>query len=313
MSGTLLVGYDGSAPSRGALAWAAREAHRRGARLTVLALADHSALAGSPSAQLARRWGALRTRANALADEACRLTRSVSAALDVEVTAQVGSPVAALVAASHRGDALVLGAVRRVGPASRHRALIVESVAAQAHSPVLVVRGADGAHGTQQGPVVVGVDGSSRSLRALEVATRSAAATRSPLHVVCVWSPTTSTSRQHGSRNSRQSPEVVLDESTAGQVVGDAVARAARAHPELAITAVVRAGYPPAVLLGIARGAGLLVVGRRGNGERSLVFGSVCRAALRALPCPVAVVGLHTPPQEEFAQPAERSSPAPAS
>jgi nucleotide-binding universal stress UspA family protein len=90
----------------------------------------------------------------------------------------------------------------------------------------------------------------------------------------------------------------VVDEGTARQVADSAAARAREAHPDVRSEAMVKAGRPPAVLLRLALGAGLLVLGHRGLGDgSSLVFGSVPRTALQALPCPVALVGLSGSPE----------------
>jgi nucleotide-binding universal stress UspA family protein len=294
MGDQLLVGYEGTTGSRWALEWAAAEAARRGGRLVVVVVVDHASLTNSPPSQLVRRWQALHARAEGLAANAARLVRCVAPALDFEVTSEVGAPAAAMVAASHRGDLLVLGGPRHPGRRTRHQAVLVEAVAAHARCPVLVVGSTHAEHAGAARPVLVGVDGSMRAEHALAVAAASAGATGSPLHVVSVWSPSAPTSP--GPRP----PGAALDERTARRMAEGAVAWARSAYPGVRVNGVVTPGYPPAVLLRLARAAGLLVLGRRSVGGRSsMVFGSVARTALRALPCPVALVGLANPPWEQ--------------
>jgi nucleotide-binding universal stress UspA family protein len=291
MGDKLLVGYEGSTCSRWALEWAAAEAARRRGRLIVVVVVDHASLTDCPPSQLVRRWQALHARAAGLAASAARLVHDVAPALDFEVTSEVGAPAAVLVAASHRGDVMVLGGSRYPGRRTRHQVILVEAVAAHARCPVLVVGSAYAKHAGAARPVVVGVDGSSRADHALVVAAATAKATGSPLHVVCVWSRAAPTSP--GPRP----PGAALDERTARRMAESAVAWARSAYPGVRANAVVTAGYPPTVLLRLARTSGLLVLGRRSVGGRStLVFGSVARTALRALPCPVALVGLTSRP-----------------
>jgi nucleotide-binding universal stress UspA family protein len=309
MSRTLLVSYEGSPASRWALQWAAVEALRLQARLEVVAVADHQPLAGCPATQLLRGWRALHARADALAVDAARLVTAVAPALHVDVHAEVGAPAAALVTASRRGSALVLGTGGRPGRRARRRDLVVEAVVAHARCPVVVVRRGHVVHAGPTTPVVVGIDGSSRSQRALDVAAAVASASGAPLHVVCVWSPRASASLRHGMGGWGSAGEVIVDEDTARHVAESGAARARQAYSGVRSRAVVRAGHPPAVLLRLARGGGLLVLGRRGRGERSsLLLGSVSRTALGKPPCPVALVGLVGSPPEPITTAVARPS-----
>ena len=293
MSRTLLVSYEGSPASRWALKWAAVEALRLQAHLDVVAVADHEALADCPATQLLRRWRALHARADALAADAARLVTAVAPGLDVGVHPEVGATAAALVKASHRASALVLGTGGHPVRRARRRDLVVEAVAAHARCPVVVVRRGHVVHAGRNTPVVVGIDGSSRAERALDVAAAVASASEAPLYVVCVWSPKASGSLRDAAGGPQAIGEAIVDEDTARNLAEFEAVRARRAHPGLRSRALVQIGQPSVVLLRLARGGGLLVLGRRGRGERSsLLLGSVSRTALGKPPCPVALVGL---------------------
>ena len=137
------------------------------------------------------------------------------------------------------------------------------------------------------GTVVVGVDGSESAGVALEFAAEEAAVRGAELRVVAV---------RELSEQSRGSagpvPEVHDNVLRVGEaIVKDAVVRAKELQPQLRCEGVVLYGLPQDVLLDEAKGALLLVVGRRGQGGlASLLMGSVSRHLVDHASCPVVVV-----------------------
>lgn len=137
------------------------------------------------------------------------------------------------------------------------------------------------------GTVVVGVDGSESAGVALEFAAEEAAVRGAELRVVAV---------RELSEQSRGSagpvPEVHDNVLRVGEaIVKDAVVRAKELQPQLRCEGVVLYGRPQDVLLDEAKGALLLVVGRRGQGGlASLLMGSVSRHLVDHASCPVVVV-----------------------
>jgi nucleotide-binding universal stress UspA family protein len=243
----------------------------------------------------------LQARADGLAADAARLVAAVAPGLGVDVHPEVGAPAAVLVTASRRSDALVLGTGGHPGRRARRRDLVVEAVAAHARCPVIAVKRGHVVHPGPTTPVLVGIDGSSRSQRALDVAAAVASASGAPLHVVSIWSHQAAASLRDGVGGWRSACEAIVDEDTARHIAESGAARARQAYPDVRSSAVVRVGHPPAVLLRLARDGGLLVLGRRGRGERSsLLLGSVSSAALGKPPCPVALVGLAGSPPEQI-------------
>ncbi len=292
MTEHVLVGYDGSASSRWALRWAALEAARRAATLDVLTVVGHAGLEACPPSHMVHWWEAARARADRRALEAASLAAITAPGVDVQPLAEVGEPAALLVGASRRADLVVLGAGSGAGDRARRPGRVLEAVATNGHCPVIMIAQPHAHHPGPDRHLVVGVDGSRQGQHALDFAAASAAAACAPLLVVCVWSPTvvaraaSSHPRTHGR---------LTDAQAAQEVAHAAVARVADRLPQVDASCVVVPGYPPAVLARHARGAGLLVVGRRGSGGASLVFGSVSKALMRAVPCPLAVVGTPTP------------------
>ncbi|MFI9626033.1 universal stress protein [Streptomyces sp. NPDC052042] len=132
--------------------------------------------------------------------------------------------------------------------------------------------------------VVVGVDGSDMSLRAVLWAADEAAVHGLPLRVVHVSGRA---GDANAARTGRRSPE----RARAERVVETAAERARRHRPRTEVSAELLPGDPVSVLLREGRGAGALVVGERGIGAvAGLLLGSVGAAVTASAPCPVVVV-----------------------
>lgn len=137
--------------------------------------------------------------------------------------------------------------------------------------------------------IVVGIDGSGHSERALEWATREAALRQVPLTVVTVHPPVVAylgSALDHPEdqavservrKAAREQTDKVLDRLEAG------------APPQVTVDAV--SGSPAEELLSAAQDADLLVVGSRGaGGFARLVMGSVSSQVSHHARCPVVVI-----------------------
>jgi nucleotide-binding universal stress UspA family protein len=138
-------------------------------------------------------------------------------------------------------------------------------------------------------PVVVGVDGSGRSLRALVWAANDAALRGCPLlvaHVLPGWEfdfPFFPPGRSQGL--SRRGAEILAE----------AVAIAKESHPGLEVESDQASGSPAEVLRGASERARCLVLGARGEGGLgNLLTGSVSLQVAGHAACPVVVVGALT-------------------
>lgn len=131
--------------------------------------------------------------------------------------------------------------------------------------------------------VLVGVDGSEASLRAVEWAAAEASARAAGLTVCCVAAD--------------GPPEAALlwgqdfSREQADRVVADAAARAGRVAPAVPVSTEVLVGSATRQLIGHAAGHELLVVGSRGLGAfTGLLVGSVSEQVAEHAPGPVVVV-----------------------
>jgi len=136
--------------------------------------------------------------------------------------------------------------------------------------------------------VVVGVDGSEPSLRALRWAARDAELTGAVLDVITVW-----TFPEHAAPLGLVVrvpwPEDVM--AQARQALDALIERELPGWDSQRVHAQVIRGSAAAVLLEAARDADLLVVGSRGRGAfADLLLGSVSERCVRQAPCPVVVV-----------------------
>jgi nucleotide-binding universal stress UspA family protein len=133
--------------------------------------------------------------------------------------------------------------------------------------------------------IVVGVDGSEGSLRALRWAVHDAHTRGGTVQALTTydWAGTEAALLAGlGPEGERRRAEDILAE---------AVADIGREHPDVPIAAEVVPGSPGRKLTEAARDADVLVVGSRGHGRlRQAVLGSVGEDCIRRAPCPVVVV-----------------------
>jgi nucleotide-binding universal stress UspA family protein len=132
--------------------------------------------------------------------------------------------------------------------------------------------------------IVVGVDGSPPSERALDWAVAEAQRTGAALHLVSAWMFPMAlgyafTTTVH---EVQQSAQDVIDRAVAhvGEVAGD-----------VTVTGETSEQAPAPALIAAAKGADLLVVGSRGlGGFQGLLIGSVSQYCTRHATCSVVVV-----------------------
>ncbi|MEU9075810.1 universal stress protein [Kitasatospora sp. NPDC048538] len=132
--------------------------------------------------------------------------------------------------------------------------------------------------------IVVGVDGSSPSKRALRWAVGQAAATGATVEAVICWR----FPKVHGWAPASVDRELG---TVAGRMLAQAITEITADDEPVEIRQIVESGHAAEVLLERARGAELLVVGNRGlGGFAGTRLGSVGQHCVQHAPCPVVVV-----------------------
>lgn len=138
--------------------------------------------------------------------------------------------------------------------------------------------------------IVVGVDGSPASVRALQQAVELAAALGAEVDAVHTWLVS------YGATELSMMPAVPSTElqAAAEQTLAEAVA--AVDTKGVTVNRIVTEGDAASTLLEAAEGADMLVVGSRGHGGFvGLLLGSVSHKVIHHAPCPVLVVPQEPP------------------
>jgi nucleotide-binding universal stress UspA family protein len=269
----IVVGYDGSPDADRAVEWALAEATATGCELQVVVVAHEGAVRASRVAgwdedavrELEQRAGELVAQAD------------TGAAAGVQVIP--GSAARALIEASARSSMLVLGSRGHGKVAGVMIGSVSQHVARHARCPVVVVRQP---HGAGARRVVVGVDGSEGSRKALELACSHASATGAPVTLLHGFG-------RHG--RPRASAEVARTLEAAERMLAEAAAGAGAAHPGLSLEPEAVPVPAARALVDASMQAALVVVGSRGRGAfEELLLGSVAQEVLHTAHCPVAVV-----------------------
>ena len=131
--------------------------------------------------------------------------------------------------------------------------------------------------------IVVGADGSDASIRALRWSLAHAQATGARVVVVTAFNIpwTIMVSPTYTDEDYARDAQEMLDRTVA-DAVGD--------YPDVPVEAILLQIRPALALTGVAKGAALLVVGAKGQGELpGLHLGSVASYCVHHAPCPVVV------------------------
>nr|WP_043720952.1 universal stress protein [Micromonospora maris] len=290
----VVVGVDGSEAALAAVRLAAAEAARRHRPLRVVHAFIWPSLHSpfTPGTE-GPADGGLRGQAHQLVTAAVDEAQTTAPGLRVTGEIVDGAPTAVLLQASDDAALVVLGDRGLGGFTALVVGSVAVTVAAHARCPVLVARGT----ADPQGPIVVGVDGSDVSRRAVEFAVQTAAFRGATVVATHAY-------RHPASTGPGDMQPLVYDESQLQaeeeRALAESITGLTDRYPEVTIRRESVRGRAPKVLTEASRTAQLLVVGGQGRGELTgLLLGSVSRSMLHHSHCPVAVVrgdGVGPPP-----------------
>jgi len=285
----IVVGFDGSEQARQAARWAAHEASSRGCGLVIVhalrgPVPDLVYTPMSMPLPEAVSDQAVRSRAeNDLAELAADCERQWSD-VDIQTCLEYGNPAEVLSRTGRNADLIVVGSSGHSGLARTLLGSVSADLVHRPEHPVVVVRD-DANH---DGRVVVGVDGSETSEKAIDFAFEFAARHHRDLLAVHAWAdlPVDALAPV---REWDYNWDQVRAESDA--LIARCLAGHQERHPDVRVGRVVSFDGPAHALLNAAKDAGLLVVGSHGRGFlRRALLGSVSHAVLYQAPCSVAVV-----------------------
>jgi nucleotide-binding universal stress UspA family protein len=283
----VVVGVDGSDTALGGARWAAEYAARHSLALTLLHVTsrltwhftgtdEHTDLPPGPDGP---------SLLAAVADA----VRSTHPDLEIRTESLRGPVASTLVAAARGARLLVVGK-----GAAEHRALggHAVKVAHRATCPVLVWRPPVAKRTGKPLPVVVGVDESETSRRALAEAFDVARMLHAQLTVAHMWEITAAVGMGDlGGQGDMDWPLLDVLETRQRHQMDELVTPMATKYPNAHVNKVFQDTTPAKGLTDLSRGAQLVVVGSHGRGRvADAMLGSVSQNLIHHAECPVLVV-----------------------
>ncbi len=262
----IVVGYDGSDPSEAALQWAARAADHQGRKLVILHAAERITYTQDAGSGLWKNEDVI-ADAKEIAGEGRNTVLKDFPDLEVDVAGSLFSAKVALGERSTTASMMVLGSHGRGRVGALLLGSTAYSVAGYSRCPVVVVRagsGEDMLPGPGK-PVVVGMNGTGGSERAVDVGADVARDWKAPLLVATVWAPPTGNRKPAGYASVEEAK--AAHREAAEKANADILERAAAAHPDLEVKGAVIEGHPVDGLIEAGEQGGLLVLGTHGQGS----------------------------------------------
>lgn len=271
-AGEIVVGYDGSSDSELALDWADELATEQGRRLRLLiSEVDQTQVFEATSEWHESKMAELERDAHDRLAGAQAKEKTVEMVDIPPAQALIdASAKAATIVVGARGHSLLSGVL--LGSVSQH-------VTRHASCPVVVTR-------TPYHPdsrrVIVGVDGSTGSRKALDFAFEHASRSGSSVTAIHGW---------RGAGGGYPGNGLVEEIQAAERIIAEALAGYAEQYPDVAVVTEAIPLPPQRALADASQAAELVVVGSRGRGAfTGLMLGSVGQSVLHHARCPVAVV-----------------------
>ncbi|WP_040815922.1 universal stress protein [Nocardia concava] len=282
----IIVAVDGSAVSYQAVAWAALDAARHGCRLRIVTSVC-APVGPPPTAVLnAEEIAWLELEGERIVGEATRIASETLTGEGIETSSEViTEPIIAYLIAQSRHARLVVLGSRGMGALRRGLlGSVTSAVTHHAHCPVAVIHSTAAADPVAaRQPVLVGVDGTENSLRALELAFEEASLRKTGLTALHAWTDTS------GPYMPMSGWETLEEQERA--TFGEEMAGFAERYPDVPVRRILVKDRPVRSLLDESEHAQLLVVGSHGRGGfTGMLLGSTSNALLHSVDCPIVIV-----------------------
>lgn len=279
----IVVGADGSAASNAAVSWAAREAAMQNVPLTVV----HMYTAFVPTfPQLPMPPGVAVWQEDSgrqvieQAVEAAEIAAPKDRTLEIATEVRCSPPVPTLIELSRDAEMVVVGSHGRGAVGRALLGSVSSGVMHGAQCPVAVIRDeASWLPRVTQAPVLVGVDCSPTSERALAIAFEAASRRGVEITALHAW----------GDVALYQLPWLEW-QSEAERSLAEYLAGWQERYPEVKVNRVIVLDHPGRALIEESQSAQLVVVGSHGRGGvLSMLLGSVSNAVVHSVHIPVIV------------------------
>jgi nucleotide-binding universal stress UspA family protein len=286
---TIVVGVDGSAGSDEAVRWAAQLAAHRGLQLRIVhALRLTVPWQGFGLAEASALVDSVRNGGERILRDAVRLARLVDEQITITTDMPTERPMPLLIGLSRSARMIVVGHTGEGGFSDMLLGSTAAAVVSHAHCPVMVVRGRFGsARVPEEGPVVVGIDGSPVSDMAVALAFDESSLRGVPLIALYAWNDDTFGDRYNTSQYLTAWDSIKDSEQL---LLAERLASWRERYPDVEVRREVVGERPRHALLEWSASAQLVVVGSRGRGGfRSMLLGSTSQALVHHAQCPVLV------------------------
>ncbi len=283
MTKQINVGFNGSAASSEAVLWAAAEASRRGTRLRLISCYSIPVIPGAGlGVAAADSYTSVLDETQGMLQHMQEVIAESHPDLQVTTLASVDPPSSVLIDNVSADDLVVVGATSHHGGADRLLGSTARHVVRHSPCPVVVVPGLGSWGHTER--IVVGVDGSPASTKALQWAGDEADRYGTNLLVVHAWMYP----YMHSFPDSSQARDLTQVDAAC---LLDREVEAAREQFGCEVTGRLMECSPSAALFTTVRHGDLLVVGSKGHGSvHATLFGSTVSTVLDRCPVPTVVV-----------------------
>ncbi|MFG1643284.1 universal stress protein [Amycolatopsis sp. NPDC049252] len=282
----IVVGVDGSASALQAARWAGDEAARRQLPARIVHAVPTPALSYGAGVRPPDGFTeVLETQGREWLADAEAAIRSAHPDLEIHTDLVTGSPVSALLEASADARLVTLGSRGLGGFSGMLTGSTVVAMVARGRCPIMVVRGG----GRENGPVVLGMDGSPANEPAIAVAFDEASSRGADLVAVHSWLSVSAGTAHTLGRQLLDDFDAL--EGNEREILAERLAGWQEKYPDVTVRRVVARDHPVRCLLDHSADAQLLVVGSRGLGGFSgMLTGSTSQALIHHATCPLLVV-----------------------
>jgi len=282
----IVVGTDGSASADAALTWAADEARRHGRPVHIVHAIEYVGPRVSYDYMPHEETQAAGAR---IVERALATVVTRHPELDITTEVKTQDATQLLITASQAAAMVVVGSRGHGGFHDLILGSTCMQTAMHAACPVAVIRPQAPVPPDRRvigHPVVVGVDGSPRSERAVEIAFAEAHLRRDRVIALHAW--------QRPAASGFGDAPVVYDAETLEKLettlLTEHLAAARDLYPEVEVVLQVMEAPTAAALIEASTGADLVVTGSRGHGGfTGLLLGSVSHALIHHARCPVLI------------------------